>query len=384
VLGEDGCIYAAPCSAQRVLKVNCARDAVEFIGPELPEGPWKFCSLVAGPDGCLYAPPCTSGRALRVDCAAGRVELFGPDFGDQPHKWDCAILGPDGRIYAPPSNAGQVLRIDCQTLDVRLVGPELTGGLKYCCGALALDGNIYCPPNNAGRVLKIHSSVGVRAATRGAELVGPEIYSAGGACYVGAQLGPDGCVYSPPYNAGRVLRIDGARSAVDFIGEETKPLWQKWHSFALGADGHLYAPPCNASQVMRVDCGTGAVDFVGPQFPEFPAGQQKWRTTIVAPDGCLYGVPCHERRVLRISCGPGRGEALGAAADVGLVGPELNEDQSKFRGAALGPKGSSVFFVPYNAGQLLRVALPGCDDVVLVGDEPPRPPEPEDDDDESD
>ena len=120
VLGRDGCFYAIPYNATRVLRIDPAATgdaAVLLIGPDLStHGGHKWIVGVLGSDGCIYAIPYNASRVLRIDPAApgdAAVELIGPDFRSHGgYKWNSGVLGSDGCIYANPYYASRVLRID--------------------------------------------------------------------------------------------------------------------------------------------------------------------------------------------------------------------------------------------------------------------------------
>ena len=65
VVGQDGCIYFAPCDAARVLRI-AADGNVEQVGPEIL-GDYKYG--IVGQDGCIYFAPRFAARVLRI--AAG-------------------------------------------------------------------------------------------------------------------------------------------------------------------------------------------------------------------------------------------------------------------------------------------------------------------------
>jgi len=78
LLAPDGFIYAPPCSASQVLKLDTNPDSpatVDFIGPEMPcdpapEGQEKWRSCVFAADGCIYAVPSHARRLLRIKTGA--------------------------------------------------------------------------------------------------------------------------------------------------------------------------------------------------------------------------------------------------------------------------------------------------------------------------
>ncbi|CAJ1367445.1 unnamed protein product [Effrenium voratum] len=63
VCGLDGVVHCPPFGAPRALRI--AEDGVELYGPELPWMAHKWRAALLAPDGCVYAAPCNAGRVLR-------------------------------------------------------------------------------------------------------------------------------------------------------------------------------------------------------------------------------------------------------------------------------------------------------------------------------
>ena len=249
-----------------------AAPSVEIINPDLStHGDGKWDGGVLGNDGCIYAIPCNASRVLRIDPAApggAAVELIGPDLSTigpdlSTHgygKWNGGVLGNDGCIYAIPRNASHVLRIDPAApggAAVELIGPNLSThrDFKWAGGVLGNDGCIYAIPDDASRVLRIDPAAPGGAAV---EPIGPDLSTHGYGKWNGGLLGNDGCIYAIPRNASRVLRIDPAAApggaAVELIGPDLITHGDcKWAGGALGNDGCIYAIPRNASRVLRID-----------------------------------------------------------------------------------------------------------------------------------
>ena len=67
-VGQDGCIYFAPCIASRVLRIAVDGN-VEQVRPEIPVDSvtWRYgAGGVVGQDGCIYFAPCDASRVLCI------------------------------------------------------------------------------------------------------------------------------------------------------------------------------------------------------------------------------------------------------------------------------------------------------------------------------
>ena len=60
----------------------------------------------------------------------------------------------------------------------------------------------------------------------------------------------DGCVYLPPYNAGRVLTYDPHTNLSSLVGDDFETEGCKWNGKCLGPDGVIYClPQCTISRI---------------------------------------------------------------------------------------------------------------------------------------
>ena len=140
---DSECIYAVPCHATKVLKVDTNTQEVTTIGSTLSseELKWISCTLCA--DGCIYGIPWNAKSILKIDPSTDTVTTFG-ELGEGKLKgpWMGAASGPDGCIYGIPRGAKYVLKIDPGTKTVSTIGDDLSeyGGEAWLVGVLGRYG----------------------------------------------------------------------------------------------------------------------------------------------------------------------------------------------------------------------------------------------------
>lgn len=343
-----------------------SEDGIGLIGPPLP-GMDKYTGAAVGDDGCLYAVPGTALRVLRIDPRTLEVKpigrpcdarLCGNSLPKGRFKWlrgiaaaDSRLPGPKAAIYCIPCNAHAVLKIvprtrkvsamthwtDCVTGE-RRENPELVGCFKWHGGVLAPDGNIYAIPANSMRVLMIVPSTGE------VRLVGPPL-----------------------------LPVLGERSG----GPGPLDVAGRWYGGLLGSDGSIYGMPCNADCVLKITPQPWPDSMLPPPDPvvstlEAPLELGNWdyHGGIATKGGhVLYAVPMHASRVLSIVPETGTvrlvgkepiaslSPAPGDRAAAGLRGrPHLwQAGRYQYGGAVLAPDGVTCYFLPYDALQVLKV-----------------------------
>ena len=352
----DGCIYAIPGHAKRVMKIDPKTRDVSLVGPVF-EGKYKWLRAAEGPDGALYGIPCHANRVLRIlpkkNGEDPEIELVGPEFPGE-WLWHGGVEGSDGAIYCIPQSATRVLRIRFDPLRIDLVGPawqgkwkwygglksgncvygipacarsvlkidcssandeddsaptvtcigELDeGGWKWHGGVVCEDGTVLGAPSNAHEVLKIS---GDTVTTIGQKLKGGQHRDDDKYKFLGAVVGKDGCCYCIPSDADFVLKIDPRTNSVTSFGHSLAYLAKgqsrgqnKWQGGALLADGKIYCIPLKAEVVLRIDTDRGCVETLS-----HPArGLNLWEGGVVADDGALYCMPLKCPQVLRIAPG---------------------------------------------------------------------------------
>ncbi|KAJ1619012.1 hypothetical protein T492DRAFT_1089069 [Pavlovales sp. CCMP2436] len=325
VLGVDGCVYAVPGKAGRVLKIVPETGECLFIGPHFP-GHFKWLRGVA----CghkIYCVPCQHERVLLINTTTGEVSLVGDSYPGS-WKWHGAVVARDGSVYAIPQKAERVLRIDPRTDQTSLIGPSL-GAMhnKWYGGLLAADGSIWGVPTCAGSCLKIVPREGTADVSTVGDL------PVGDYKWHGGVVAKDGCIYGIPANSDFVLRIvpgaDGVADKVDLLGGPIRTGQHrtdgkyKYLGAVVGRDGSIICIPSDSDYVLRI-CpdargGPPAIERIGESLETTEGTQQnKWQNGYLGPDGCIYGIPLKAESILRVvpetgevsciqPCGPLRG-----------------------------------------------------------------------------
>lgn len=166
-------IFGLPCHADCILRIDTNTDECSVIEipyedyfdneggndsaahQERYRG-WKYHGGSISPhDGCIYAIPQSAKRVLRIDPKAEECSFVGPEFEGRC-KWYGGVVGKtDGAIYGIPQNAMGVLRIDASGVNfedgdknapervlVTIHGEFQVGGHKWHGAAAAEDGTI--------------------------------------------------------------------------------------------------------------------------------------------------------------------------------------------------------------------------------------------------
>lgn len=220
--------------------------------------------------------------------------------------------------------------------------------------------SIYCPPSNAERVLRVRlGSPGDGAPA--VEEIGPSLAGVGPGQnkFYGGILGLDGAVYSPPYSATGVLRIDPKDDSVEVLGT-FEPGRYHWHGGLLcRRTGRIYAFPAHSNEVLCIDTnirdgdGGGDHEWRVSTIPiqrheddtDPPDLRYKWLGGSHGADGCIYGMPSDATTILRID--PERNEAT----TFGTV----DGGRNKWQGGVLSGVDGCVYAVPADHGSVLRI-----------------------------
>lgn len=207
-------------------------------------------------------------RPLKINTWTGEVSLLGdvPLLPGVDQKWYGGLLGPDGCIYGMPYNADSVLKIEPKTGKASTIGKLPLGGWKWHGGVLGQNGILYGVPSHADRVLRVDPinddvrTVGSTDIDGGPLFESHRRWKKNQYKYGGGTLGPDGCVYTFPYDAYHVLKIVPKENGDDEVLQldVTDPTCiqdfqchNKWQNGFVGRDGNIYAIPVSAPAIFK-------------------------------------------------------------------------------------------------------------------------------------
>lgn len=280
-LARNGRLYAPPCCCDQVLEIDPATSGVRLIGEPVPWRGWKrYVTLAEGPsNGKLYSPPCWGAtHALEIDPEAGTARQIGEPINDLGEKYWAIAAASNGRLYAPPCDAAQVLEIDPCGADG---GEPTTRFLPVCRDApVGRRRKQETDEEYLGRWLDWDDTDWEfwyqefdpwRPWRRQCGKAPPDGYPRGGGSpadkgrYWAIAAAPNGRLYAPPYNANRVLEIDGVAGTAREIGDEILEGMRKYQVITQGPAGKLYAPPGCCNWTIEVDSEAPAVRRVGPK-----------------------------------------------------------------------------------------------------------------------
>lgn len=351
-------------------------------------GKEKYLGGELGDDGIVYGVPGHQKRILRIDPETESVTYVGGPF-EGKYKWLRSVKDPlTGAIYCLPCHADSVLKIipvkgepepatqllrpaDDDTSEMaQEVREELAKEWKYHGGVYSPETRkIYCIPQTATRVLVLNTVDDTMS------LLGPVL---GGThkWYGGLRSPLDKCIYGMPTRARGVLRIDPIRELVEIHGDYSTDEW-KWHGGTLAEDGSIYAVPFNADSVLRVIPVPTQADEFGENYSvsllelgdssivksgtHRTDGKYKYLGGVFDPLGAsVYFVPCDAEQVLKINTVKLTAELIGE----NLAGQEIaknNKWQNGFRGLD-----HKLYGIPLKACSVLAID-PRTDTVELVG-----------------
>eukprot|EP00948_MAST-09A_sp_MAST-9A-sp1_P000895 g895.t1 len=132
VLAKDNHLYAIPCNATGVLKIDPSNDKCTVLpidgSPKELQARQKWYGGIIGYEGrAIYGIPQCARGVLRIDVETQKCTIIGTDVvqshggSDMGWKWHGGFYSPTNHIiYGIPSNADAVLCINTITDEVRL------------------------------------------------------------------------------------------------------------------------------------------------------------------------------------------------------------------------------------------------------------------------
>ena len=250
---DSGIIYCLPREIRHgILKIDTNTDDVTELNANLlPEqGDYKmWMSCAAALDGCIYFMPSSARRIMKIDPNNNdAMTSVGGDLGHRLGNYVGTVVGIDGCVYGIPRYSRRIIKYDPINDTTSLVGKEADEHL-HCSGNGAMGRDGYCIyALEKYRVLKIdtinnsHCFVG--------NIIQSDYASEG---WGDAVKGIDGCIYWPPFHAGRTLKYDPHTDLTSLVGDDFRSHIYEWHSGALASDGVVYCIPANSNKVLAVD-----------------------------------------------------------------------------------------------------------------------------------
>ena len=221
-----------------------------------------------------------------------------------------------------------------------------TGGATYVSlgwygGVLGPDGCIYCPPFFADNILKLNVATGVTT-----NITGGASMPSMAAGWFGGVLGPDGCIYFAPRNATNILKLNVATGVTTNItgGASYAPANNSWSGGVLGPDGCIYFAPFYATNILKLNVATGVTTNI-TDSATYPGGGS-WNGGVLGPDGCIYFAPYSATNILKLNVATG--------VTTNITGGATYPGGTAWWGAALGPDGC-IYFGPYTATNILKL-----------------------------
>jgi len=198
---HDGYVYAMPCNAKEILRINTTTDETTTIeGLNLED--YKYSGTVLGDDLCIYGVPYKPGNpVVRYDPKADTSILIDIEGGVIEGCSLCLKVPHDGSIWTIPNDDSEILVIDLPKRTATKVNPDnMYMGGQLSGGTVGEDGNIYILPSGEGQVKRIEPKE--RKCTKvDRQELSDKFYS-------GCALGHDGFIYCIPSVRGRLLRIE--------------------------------------------------------------------------------------------------------------------------------------------------------------------------------
>ena len=189
--------------------------------------------------------PYNANRILKINPKDDSFESVGEDLGNGKCKFNGAVADENGIIYGIPDDSKQIIKIDPSNPDsTSNVGKEADEDFECGDGVLGMDGNIYSS-NRKGDILVIDVVKGSHSWILNT-LQSTHEYRG----WCNPIAGMDGCIYWPPLNANRVMKLNTITQVPELIGDDLGDKEHKWNGGAIGSNGIVYCIPYSAEQVL--------------------------------------------------------------------------------------------------------------------------------------
>ena len=299
VPGKNGYLYCIPFHARKVAKFNPVDKSMTDIGPDFGDDYINWWGRGAITDSsAIYCPPVIFDRGiLKIDTNTDTVTELDANLLPEHCKRESCAVALDGCNYFMPHDTRCIMtKLDPNNNDsMSSVGDDLgeDGPNKYSGTVIGIDGCVYGIPNYSKRIVKYDP---INDTT---SFVG-EAVNRGYMCNGSGALGRDGCIYA--FNQfGRVLKINTTNNYHSFVGNwvESNHDQRGWTDAILGIDGCIYSPPYNAHRILKYDPHSDQTSLVGgADFRSY--SYFKWYGGSLASDGVIYCFPRYARRILSI------------------------------------------------------------------------------------
>lgn len=299
-LAENGCIYAAPSTAQTVLKIDTSADTYSLVATSATAGLSKYGGAVYATNGKTYFCPQTAKAVMVIDSADDSSYFFdstGVVASDTAGnmtgsaKWYGIYQGANGKLYCVPYNATEVMVIDPSNDSISFIdsagattfgGGNLSGAQKWD-GACVYGDSIYCSPSNATDFLKINSSAGTCARFG--------TVPAGTAKWAISTIGPNDRIYMFPYFDNRVLKLNPSDDTFSYLATTIGSIDStiKIGACTVMPDGRILAVPTEQTQARILDTATDTLSTIGRVLSGVT--NLRWIGGALANNGAFYTIP---------------------------------------------------------------------------------------------
>jgi len=302
VLAPNGKIYSAPReSAFGVLVMDLATEESYTIALGAVAGTSLWMHAALGLDGKVYAPPFSADSVLIIDPATDAVSFSPAVPRPQEAAQRGGVFAPDGRLYSPPYKDDYILSYDPAAQRFYAFGNEIAASTDYRYNGFSLAPNkkMYAAPNRASSILEF-DPVSKRVATFGDLSTATNKWTK-------AAVAPNGALYAAPYSPGNpVLKFDPVSGTVTTIAAPNAA----WSTPVLGPNGKLYAAPYqDTTFFLEIDPMTDTLREFG-YFDDSSTTAYFYKSGVMSPSGDIFFVPSRASRYLKLSFSKSPAEPL--------------------------------------------------------------------------